>query len=544
MTVDIRYKNIMPGSQPYLFIAGPADAELFADGAFEMLPPLPVDLYADFIQSYNATVAGLWQENRDNLVFTFLPIALRNTWQSAFYLGSESCARLALVDGGSVYFSCPHWFLWAARMEVFRAAPADIARARSDARKLILQAGLARLRGIYFALSQYSFPKHLPSGIRTCFFSIWTAAGQRQWRGSAHDPFYGGLPAETPQSALVYHAEGRRAADQIDDSGAARRDTSLLRIRDWFFIILKIITFSFAAGDAESRNVGAIKADAFATLANQGVLALISFCTARNLAERNPGIKFVTLYEGNCWEQGVVRAAQAQDNKIVAIQHTAFSPGMLKMRGDGHGTLPAQIISSGPGAAQLLIAQMGHEPQRIVDGFRIRDQGAMPGQQPAAGENILVLLQGSPYDRLMLSRLRSLSLPYPVVVRFHPAHVLDDAHGFEVSTGSLQEDLGRALVVLYNGTAAALDALRAGVPCIYVASGDNGRQDPLFDMNDVMKGLCLDIASLPGMLSSIMAMPAEDRRDGAVRARAYVDHYFRPATANVRDNVREILKNE
>ncbi len=545
MTLNVRYKNSPQGGTPYLFVAHPRDGVLFASGNFEVLPALSESSYAAFLSAYNDLIAKLWRLNDRNPTFGFLPFALRNTWQSSYYQGAESYTRMSGLSDATVYFTSPHWFLWTIKNMPCEALSKDITRARKDARTSFLWRAFARLRGVYFALSQCSARQHIPSNIRSCFFSIWTAAGLQKWTKSLSDPFYAQLPFDIKDSALVYHLEGTQSRKKCQDSALpVCRDTSFVRLMDWFFLIVKILSFRMHVPANMEGPAGALLEDMATTVSNQLVLALISYYAAKNIASVNPGVKFITLYEGNCWEQGVLRAGAENQCEIVALQHTAFSPGMLKMRADTQGLLPPRIITSGPIASDLLARYMNHKPDDLVTGFRVRNDGGQISRLSGHGTKILVLLQGTPYDGLLLSQLRKVSLPYGIKVRCHPSQPYDGPQAFEIAQGSLEDDLREAAVVLYNGTTAAFDALLAGVPCVYVSCGDNGRYDPLFDLDCLIKKQCHDTHALPQVINDITFLSQESREEAFMQACSYIEGYFRTPTPENNRTLVEYLKND
>ena len=148
MALTVHYKNYPDRCTPYLFVASSQDASLFSTGDFESLPALSEVSYEIFLSSYNDLIAKLWQANKKNPSFGFLPLALRNTWQSSYYQGAESYARLSGLSDAIVYFTSPHWFLWTIQNLVCDASLQDVAQAQKDARKSFLRRFFSRLRGV------------------------------------------------------------------------------------------------------------------------------------------------------------------------------------------------------------------------------------------------------------------------------------------------------------------------------------------------------------------------------------------------------------
>ncbi len=543
MTLRIYYKSCPGGKAPYLYVAYPEDNALFSSGKFSLLPALSEDSYNQFLTSYNDLISRMWAVNEKDFRFGFLPFSLRNTWQSSYYHGAENYARLSLLDKGDVYFTSPHWFLWVLSHIDCDANSADVARARRDARLSLWKRLISRLRGLHFSLSQFSIPKVVPSGRRTCFFSIWTSAGADKWRGQGADPFYAKLPHDIEDSALVYHLENAVLTSDGGGIFPVGRDTSFMRWSDWVFLLANIVFFRPIMPADLLAPRAAILEDIGRSISNQMVLALISYCAARHFASVNPGIKFMTLYEGNCWEQGVIQAAKDASCSVMAFQHTAFSRGMLKMCADTKGHLPTEITSSGEAAAHVLMQYMKHARESIHGSGSLRHD-ADKVQVASRGHKVLVLLQGTPADHILVSQIHRSSLPYDVIVRCHPGQPLDVPSGLDVAQGSLEENLEEAALVLYNGTTAAFDALLKGIPCIYICCGDHGRYDPLFMLDNAIKKNCHDMTLLPAIINDIITVSPEESHNGFSQSQSYIGNYFKKLSAHDYCRLTEYLNHD
>ncbi len=113
MTLSFSYKNSADAGTGYLFLAGAQDYGRFLTGRYEPLPVLREGNGVNFLSDYNDTVYQFLKFNRDNKFFSMSPFAMRNTWQSSFYIGAENYARLSQLQSGHVFFYSPEWFLWA-----------------------------------------------------------------------------------------------------------------------------------------------------------------------------------------------------------------------------------------------------------------------------------------------------------------------------------------------------------------------------------------------------------------------------------------------
>lgn len=543
MTVNIFYSSIPSSSAAYLFVAEPADYSLFSQQEFRDLPVLGQESYQKFLLNYNRIINAFWESNRDNLCFSYLPFSLKNTWQSSFYYGMESYARVSLLERGDIYFTSPHWFLWVSQNLPYKASDQDLRRAKRDIFNLRARRFIKKIRGVHFLLSQYSPRKKTPTGIGHSFFSIWTPTGQKKWQSSALDPFYENIPSLMDDSLLVYHLEGAQDTNRPDQGHpVALRDTSLLSLFDWISLIRKIVTFRVRAPVVCDAPLGAIEDDIAASVANQMVLGLISYYAATNIANKNNSSRFITLFEGNCWEQGVLCAAAVDARNVISIQHTAFSLGMLKMRAHDDIRRPSRIITTGPVVTDLLIAHMGYNKRALETGYRLRNDAGSCSAVPRAGDKILVLLQGAPHESLMLSKLERMHLPFTILVRDHPSQPLKGFAGFTRSRNAMAEDLKNAALVIYNGTTAVFDALLAGIPCIYFSCGDESRNDPLFDIKSAIKKECLDEADLPRLINEVINLSDDEYNRALKEMHNYIQGYFKSPTPDDTEGLVRILK--
>ncbi|HEY0902197.1 MAG TPA: hypothetical protein VGD95_08745, partial [Micavibrio sp.] len=510
-------------------------------------PALPPERYRVFVADYQQQLRAVLDENKQHPFRYFFPLTTQNTWQSAFYQGAESYARLQLLKDGAVYFTSPAWFLWVAdHCEVqvtardLRAAHRDL---RRDAHLTALRELRTRLSGIKFALSHFSWPRTVPQGLRYCLYSVWTHSGFRKWQEERQEPFYGPLPRALDHALVVYHREGGWAGRLAPDSAfKIARNSQFLRWRDWGALMITLLFFKLRLPQGVEMPVAALRQDYSSTLANQFVLALLAYYSARYIARRNPAVKFITLFEGNCWEQGILASAGAQGRKVIGVQHTAFAPAFLKMQADGQRPVPDRIVTTGAIPAQLLATLMGHDPEKIYPACQLRGGFTYHPRMDSAGQNILVLLQGGPYDQILLQRIRDAQLDRHIVVRPHPGQEPGPLSGLMVADGKLQDHLQQASVVIYNGTTACFDALAAGVPCIYMCCGDAGRNDPLVTLVADIKRNCHEGDDLAMLLRAIESLPLDAYLSACAQCHQYIKEYFHPVDASRLNALKEFIE--
>ncbi len=531
-------------------MALPQDEESFLSGKYNPLPPLSGNDSGAFLGRYKKIIDDCRKVNRHNKFFPMIPFALRNTWQSSFYKGLESAARLQKAEGGDVCFFSPEWFLWCVKKFGAEADAEDIKKARRDLGKLrFYRFGMA-WQGMRFALSRKA-PKSVNyknSDLMIC--SVWTQAGCKVWAESGRDPLHGLLPLKIKERKqrplLVYHAEDKSVQGEASGLISPLNISSLLNFLDWFFLAAILFLFRWRVPESYEYPAEAARRDIETSVSNQLPLALVSYFAAKRFAKVNPAADFIIPYENNCWEQGILLGARESKRKVTGFQHTAFSPSFLKMDNHIEGKLlPDMIFAGGEEAARMLNVLMGIEKERIKVGCSLRRETSRSPVKVQGGEKILVLLQGSPEDSLFLYSL-SCHLGWEnVLVRAHPSWPVSDAFGFSFSNKALYSDLEEAAVALYTGTTASFDALDAGVPVIHIDLGGALSSDPLFELKGCsVKAEWSGKDDLKRMISRLSALSADERNRGLKVAHQYIDRYFHPADSVTIENILENIAHE
>lgn len=536
MTLRLHYKNSDVSARGYLFVSCAQDYERFSSGFYQPLPRLSGDEYAGFLSGYNEVVQDTLEANRDRKFFAMTPFALRNTWQSSFYQGAEHYARLLKVKDGDIHFFSPEWFLHASYHMNADVDPDDVRHARRDLYKMPLHRLYMAYQGIRFAFSRWAPRQELPQKIRFLIASVWTKTGVAKWQQTGQDLFHGDFPrrlvAQGCETAILYHAEGETLCIGKEGPVPAFNFTSYLKPADWFRLAWKILFFRASLRSSSSYPCQAIYRDISSSLSNQIPLALISYFASRNVLSVHRDADFITLYENNCWEQGVLQAARENKSKVTSFQHTAFSPSLLKMDHHiVHKNLPDKIMASGDETARILRDVMGHKAENIETGCSLRHKIDESERINRAGNKVLVLLQGAPDDTLFLHMVGQSVRHEDMIIRSHPSWpVHSDHHIF--SQNSLAGDLAQAGLVLYTGTTAVFEALAVGVPAIHIDLHGGLSADPLFALSDCdVKKTWAGDDSLLDMIADIKNMPDSIRTPAFEIAHDYIDHYFVSADA-------------
>ena len=530
MALRFLYKKPISIDSGYLFVSCVQDYDKFSSQSYECLPALSAVEGKKFIETYNVFVRDSVALNTDNKFFSMTPFANLNTWQSSFYQGAESFARLSQMQNGDVYFFSPEWFLWSCKQLKFDADFYDICRARFDLLLLPLLRLFAVYQGLRFMQARRVPRQHLPNNLRLFITSVWTKTGYKSWKEQGFEPFYGVLPARFQERgdkiAMIYHAEGLTESVANNGNIPAFNFTSLLRVCDWIDIAWCLLFFKIKLPQQEKFPRAALYRDVSQSLSNQLPLAMVSYKATINMAHANPRANFLSLYEGNCWERGVALAVGDVDKRLICYQHTAFAPASLKMKNH----LSENILASGAESVRILVKIMGHLPEKVVAGVSLRHK-ISPENTPFNNKGkILVLLQGAPDDALFLHVLMKHLPGHDVIVRSHPAWPVKYSTSYVLSENDLSHDLASARLVLYTGTTASFDALLAGVAVVHVDLGYSLSTDPLFALNDCpVKKTWSAGGDLALIMSALDNLSAMDRAQGFVVAHQYIRSYFAPA---------------
>lgn len=261
---------------------------------------------------------------------------------------------------------------------------------------------------------------------------------------------------------------------------------------------------------------------------------------------------FVTLYEGQPWEQPAWHGAKAANPACVTVgyQHTVVMPHSLSLLSPNHGSwelsTPDVVLCLGEATQQMMAP--GHRPHgsRLIPfgtPRRTANRPAVCGPQPGRRTILVVPETGVPREaRLMFNFAMGAArrLPeYRFIFRCHPFAPFPvvqphleadpaDLPNVEVSTRPISEDFARCSAVLYRGSSSVLYAVLHGLKPIYLEDATYPDVDPLFNM----EGWRERVASPEELERVLRRVDAQDGEATAQwrRAAAYVEAYARPVT--------------
>ncbi len=271
---------------------------------------------------------------------------------------------------------------------------------------------------------------------------------------------------------------------------------------------------------------------------------------------------FITLYEGNGWEQLLWKGAKTSlpTCRSVGYQHTILLPHNLELLRRGAGSDasdPDLVLCLGEGTRDTLAAS---HPQSVLVPFgSFRRSAAETDAQPdPARKTLLVVPEGYRWEAEMLFNaalaVARLLPDHRVLLRCHPVLPMEEVLSLlsedpgrvpnvEVSTGRpIEEDYARSSALLYRGSSSVLYAVLRGLKPIYLDHGGSDRVDPLFQLDSRWK----ETAGNPQELASILGRYAETAGRGAGEewksALAYVQSYAGPVSEKSEKNLLEALR--
>jgi len=255
----------------------------------------------------------------------------------------------------------------------------------------------------------------------------------------------------------------------------------------------------------------------------------LHFYSAKAAVKRWRPRAFVTLYEGQPWEQPAWQGVKAADATclIVGYQHTVLMQHSLEVlsprRIPGQIAAPEVVLCVGEVTAAMLAER--HQPlgTRLVTFGTFRraatESAPRPGPEPAR-RTVLVLPEGIPSEARALfdfaTQLAKIATDHHFIFRCHPVLPFERIRpalredplrlpNIELSPRDpISEDFARSSVVLYRGSSSVLYALLHGLKPLYVHEESLPDVDPLF----ALKGWREAVAS-PDEASHVLRRYAE-----------------------------------
>ena len=270
---------------------------------------------------------------------------------------------------------------------------------------------------------------------------------------------------------------------------------------------------------------------------------------ARSAVRRWQTEAFVTLYEGQPWEQPAWHGALAANPRcrLVGYQHSIVLPHSISLLrphlGSWERSAPDVVLCIGETTQRLLAP--GHQPagSTMVTFGSFRRSAADLVRCPDPGRRaVLILPEGIPSEAELLYsaalRLAAMLPDHRIILRCHPvlpfARVLprlgaspDQLANVELSDRvTISEDFARTSTVLYRGSSAVLYAVLHGLKPFYWHEASCPDVDPLYQLSGWPE-MVTSVQELARALRRYADMPAASADTAWQPARVFVEQYTR-----------------
>jgi len=279
------------------------------------------------------------------------------------------------------------------------------------------------------------------------------------------------------------------------------------------------------------------------------------FECARRIAELMRPARWLYPYENRAWEKMLILGVRAGSpgTRLLGYNHASITGShtnfMLRKGEADMMPFPNRIITLGAVTRAWLETEGGHPGPLLAEGCALRQAGNKPGllrkRGGKAARRLLVALATSQleyvntlaflqeaftaggFDQNSRIRIR----PHPTFRLEQALHVLEGSitFPFEVSSESVATDLAWADAVLYASSTIGLEAVREGIPAVYMDLGDILNTDPMEGWSEFKW-----VASCPMDLGKVLAgIRSLEDEEFSIRQRQgakYVEDYLAPVT--------------
>lgn len=270
---------------------------------------------------------------------------------------------------------------------------------------------------------------------------------------------------------------------------------------------------------------------------------------AAALARRVDIEAFYYPFENRAWERMLVMALRQKSPLIplIGYQHAAMTPNhlnyMLGRAEESSLPLPDRIVTLGEVTRRLLIGRGRFPRDMVVGGCALRQRPARAQRSgPARTSRLLVTLATSVAEYAAVLRLLDATFAESgpeILIRPHPEFPLEDGLALsgpvraayrESKDMTLEESLDWADAVLYASSTLGLEAVRQGLPAVYLRLSGFLDTDPLAGF-DALKWSASEPEGLRRSLAEIAALSPEDLGARRAAAAAYAAGCFNAVTA-------------
>lgn len=257
-------------------------------------------------------------------------------------------------------------------------------------------------------------------------------------------------------------------------------------------------------------------------------------------------------FENRSWEKMLIMGIRyaAPEASIHGYQHTSITAGhtnfMLGSEEAKTTPLPNGIFTTGQITKDWLDHNGNYPPGFFQSACALRqipETKQPPKKRTNSIKNVLVALATS-IDEYVNSLLfceqafadqKGFELrirPHPSLMSLEPALAitpLKNREFFTENTGSIDDALNWADVVLYSSSTVCLEAISKGIPAVYIDLGFHVDTDPMFNWNR-FKWHVKDPAELALAFDEIENLSDERFAELQIQGREYTEAYLRPVT--------------
>lgn len=280
---------------------------------------------------------------------------------------------------------------------------------------------------------------------------------------------------------------------------------------------------------------------------------ILTYFIAKNFARTVNFKTYVQTFENYAWEKLVIKGIKENKTscKILGFQHAFITRNSFKyFFGDteiNRIPLPDKIITMGIKTRSILEKYGNYNKDILVTGCALRQEyiaSTEPFKRRHFRRMVVPLTMARDEATLVLRFLYDSGLhrtENTVIIRPHPALPFEKLEketrfrmpdNFIVSNQrSVKEELSESDMVLYTWSTVAVEALRLGLPVIYLDILKPMYVDPLFECSALKRAVAKKEELLP-VIENIYNMPDEVFYKEQQIAQEYLKDYFYPVNAN------------
>lgn len=258
-------------------------------------------------------------------------------------------------------------------------------------------------------------------------------------------------------------------------------------------------------------------------------------------------------FEHRSWESMLVCAVRESrfpaflvgyQHTSIALKHTNFLFGKDEPK---DAILPNKIVSMGK-ITNDIMKKYGNFPHEILEiGPALRQEAVAPGisqKNISSMRNILVAMttDTDEYRKIMSFTKKAFIADryFRIKIRPHPlAHLEGTLNEQDFLPSNMEFDYGKKLgdslswadIVFYSSSTVSIEALRMGIPIVYIDFGEDLCPDPLFELND-FKWLVSSPAEVLTTLTGIRKLPQDSFNLAKNKAYCYAREYLFPCNEN------------